>query len=407
MGKALKFDATPDELRTCLLVSDRGIDHVQAFRNQYRNKLGSGMVDAYAFLNCLLLDEGTCGNSRLDVGEACDTNNLGAWNGRGCVDFGYDLGDIGCQRDCRGFDFGQCFSIFLDQPRLSGPLNSEQRFIVEIPNDWEGMTEVRFELSYTGLALGYADADLFVRRDGPPDFTTYDCLSVETGSEELCTFTQPGTYHILVWGHGTYSNVNLLVTANGKPQEAKCGNGFLEGTEFCDGNNFKSVLCEDLGFQTGDMGCQSDCSVLDVRNCYDTLFNLRRNLNRGSFFRFQVDATEFAVFDRLEITTSSTRSSADVDLYVSKDTQPTLDVLYRTGCVPSLGPCLFKFQFGHHESSSLWETRTGDNPHGISHCFGRTIHQCGTQSFRAVSSRLQYLLRSQLSAKGLQWVYRL
>ena len=325
LGKALKFDATTEELRSCLLDSAMDIDHLQPDRSRYRNKLGAGLVDAHAFLNCLILDEGTCGNSRFEEGEVCDTNQLGNYTKQGCIDYGYDLGDIVCTSDCKGFDFSECTSIFLDQPFLSGSSGSEKRFTVDIPTtNWDGLTEVRFELSYTGSPRTYVDADLYVRRDGPPSRTAHDCLSVKPGSDEHCTFTEAGTYHVLILGHSTYRNVNLLVTANGKPSEPACGNTFLEDGEMCDGNSLNSTTCQDLGYTGGTLACQSDCKSFDTRNCYNTIWRYQADeLPRGQVGRAEVDMTRYGQWERLQVIAVAQRSLSDVDLYVRQTNLPT------------------------------------------------------------------------------------
>ncbi len=45
-----------------------------------------------------------------------------------------------------------------------------------------------------------------------------------------------------------------------------CGNGVLEGTEECDGNNLGGATCEGLGYSGGELACGTDC-VLDKDLC--------------------------------------------------------------------------------------------------------------------------------------------
>ncbi|MBN2724347.1 MAG: hypothetical protein JXR95_09780 [Deltaproteobacteria bacterium] len=49
----------------------------------------------------------------------------------------------------------------------------------------------------------------------------------------------------------------------------KCGDGFVDAEfEDCDGTSFNGVSCDDLGFETGNIGCTSECTF-DLSGCSD------------------------------------------------------------------------------------------------------------------------------------------
>ncbi len=41
----------------------------------------------------------------------------------------------------------------------------------------------------------------------------------------------------------------------------RCGDGIAQGTEQCDGKDFKGTTCTSLGFSNGNLICQKDCSI--------------------------------------------------------------------------------------------------------------------------------------------------
>ena len=47
-----------------------------------------------------------------------------------------------------------------------------------------------------------------------------------------------------------------------------CGNGDIEGDEWCDGNNTAGQQCTDFGYDYGQLGCFNDCMGWDFYNCH-------------------------------------------------------------------------------------------------------------------------------------------
>ena len=46
-----------------------------------------------------------------------------------------------------------------------------------------------------------------------------------------------------------------------------CGNGVLDGTEICDGADVGGASCEGLGFDGGQIACNTNCGGLDIDDC--------------------------------------------------------------------------------------------------------------------------------------------
>jgi ribosomal protein S8 len=65
-----------------------------------------------------------------------------------------------------------------------------------------------------------------------------------------------------------------LKSGNIGPQ---CGNNNIEGTEMCDGANLDSKTCQSEGFDSGNLGCSSDCQSFDTSNCNYNLAGTLKN----------------------------------------------------------------------------------------------------------------------------------
>ena len=102
------------------------------------------------------------------------------------------------------------------------------RYQVTVPAGAENLT-----ISISG---GTGDADLYVRKDSPPDYSTYHCRPYSTGNTESCSVNNaaltnlpnpPGVYHIMLNGFSAFSGVTLTVTYNADPtlSVVKVGNG--------------------------------------------------------------------------------------------------------------------------------------------------------------------------------------
>ena len=155
------------------------------------------------------LDEGdlpgpVCGDEAIDSGEVCDGSNL---KGYDCVSQGFDSGSLGCLSDCSGFDTGGC---------VSGPVCGD----------------------------GTCDAEETC--SGCPadcDGEQADCSSGET-----CE---------VVFGSGSCIEA----------ESSLCNNNLVEGSEICDGSDLNSETCVTQGFNSGSLGCSSNCLSFDTSSC--------------------------------------------------------------------------------------------------------------------------------------------
>ncbi len=89
---------------------------------------------------------------------------------------------------------------------VSGAASSERRWTFTVPSGRSGVS-IR-------IAGGSGDADLYVRRSNAPTTSTWDCRPYLSGNTESCTFSQSGTYHVLVRGYSTFSGVTLTASHN-------------------------------------------------------------------------------------------------------------------------------------------------------------------------------------------------
>ncbi len=91
---------------------------------------------------------------------------------------------------------------------ISGARGSNQYFTVEVP---EGA--LALNVSMTG---GSGDADLYVRYGSKPTDSNYDCRPWKNGNEEVCDLVvKAGTWHVMVQGYNTFSNVDLVANFDG------------------------------------------------------------------------------------------------------------------------------------------------------------------------------------------------
>jgi len=96
--------------------------------------------------------------------------------------------------------------VVLDKTGLSGASGSWQRYSVAIPT---GKTTLTVRTSG-----GTGDADLYVRTNGDPTESAYDCRPYTSGNSETCTLNNvSGTVYIGVKGYSSYSGLSLNAVA--------------------------------------------------------------------------------------------------------------------------------------------------------------------------------------------------
>jgi vibriolysin len=92
---------------------------------------------------------------------------------------------------------------------LFGGTGTKKYYTLEVP---AGYTSLKFETSG-----GTGDVDMYVRYGSEPSTTTYDCRPYASGNTETCSFTSPqaGTWHVMLYGYASYSDVSLKGTYSG------------------------------------------------------------------------------------------------------------------------------------------------------------------------------------------------
>jgi serine protease len=90
--------------------------------------------------------------------------------------------------------------------QVSGAKSEEKYFTINVPS---GTTSLN-----VGIAGGSGDSDLYVKYGTKPTTGSYDCRPYLDGNNESCDMTsvQAGTYHVMLLGYSTYSNVSLTAT---------------------------------------------------------------------------------------------------------------------------------------------------------------------------------------------------
>ncbi|MBT6433689.1 MAG: hypothetical protein HOK28_11390 [Deltaproteobacteria bacterium] len=227
--------------------------------------------------------ESACGNSVIDDGEVCDGPLL---TGQSCASLGYLSGSLACADDCSAFDETQCWT--------------EPPAVEEICGDGE----ITGYEACDGTLLGLnSDGTLrscnnfFGQNLGSGALgCTDDCTLDLTGcGEDLCEafgfYDNDACDRCDVFGGSADTECNLCSAADGicmdyydgalglwtcrslgtPDPDCTCGNGTVEGGEFCDGDEFttdwQSRDCSLLGGATGTLGCAEDCR-LDLSSCF-------------------------------------------------------------------------------------------------------------------------------------------
>ncbi len=151
----------------------------------------------------------TCGNGIIEGSEACDQTNFG---GATCESLGLGSGQLICTNAC--------------EISHSGCQNGQQ--------------------SQCGNAVREGDE----KCDGN-DFGGATCESLGMGAGTLaCT-----------------SMCTLDMTGcENSPKSGECGNGTREAKEQCDGSDFGTITCKNLGLGEGDLLCTETCTI-DTSKC--------------------------------------------------------------------------------------------------------------------------------------------
>ncbi|MBI5508748.1 MAG: hypothetical protein HY903_08335 [Deltaproteobacteria bacterium] len=145
-----------------------------------------------------------CGNNRADWPEICDGADL---RGQSCQSLNAGTGTLACSPTCDGYDFTGC---------SAAPVcGNDQIDALEICDGTD------LGLAVNCLFFGYNDAT-----------SAISCLPT-CGGYDLSSCTNPPT---------------------------RCGNGRAQGNEQCDGSAMRGATCRILGYASGDLTCNTNCS---------------------------------------------------------------------------------------------------------------------------------------------------
>ena len=91
---------------------------------------------------------------------------------------------------------------------IAGAQGSQQFWTLEVP---AGASSLVFT-----MAGGSGDADMYVNFGSAPSTSDYDCRPYRSGNNESCSISnvQAGTYHVMLRGYSSFSNVSLTGSFN-------------------------------------------------------------------------------------------------------------------------------------------------------------------------------------------------
>ena len=165
------------------------------------------------------LERATCGDGIIDGEEQCDGADLG---GQTCQSFGFTGGTLGCRTSC-DVDLSGCFNPVCGDGTVDGTEECDDGNTV----NGDGCSATcRSETTVCG--------------DGTVAGTE-ECDDGNTVNGDGCS----ATCHV---------------------ELPTCGDGVIEGAEECDGADIGGRSCRDFGFQSGSLGCGTDCKV-DTSGC--------------------------------------------------------------------------------------------------------------------------------------------
>lgn len=215
-----------------------------------------------------------CGNNVVEDVETCDGTDL---DGNICqsLGLGFDGGTLACNLDCGGYDTNSCFSC--------GDGN------IDASETCDGSNLG----SETCESLGFGSGTLTC--NGTCSFDTSGCSAAANCGDgtldagEECddggsnSDTNPNACRtnctLPSCGDGVLDNLETCDDGNTvdgdgcdytcKVEIETCGNGTIDATEVCDGTDLGGETCESLGFDTGVLYCNSNCT----RNVSDCVIN--------------------------------------------------------------------------------------------------------------------------------------
>ncbi len=199
-----------------------------------------------------------CGNSILEPGETCDGTDIGDMS---CFELGFGPGPLACKSECDAYDLAGCGA-----PASCG---NDQ---VEAPEACDG-TELN---GTTCLDLGRNGGTLACL----PNCADYDesacgprivCGNGRVEPGEICDLTDLNseTCASIGFGPGPLKCQEDCLDFDRSFCEAPetCGNGKTDGVELCDGIDLNENTCQSLGYNPGSLSCKPNCGAFDTSAC--------------------------------------------------------------------------------------------------------------------------------------------
>lgn len=206
-----------------------------------------------------------CGNGVREQGEVCDGDDI--LPGATCERQGFIGGELGCTDTCV-FDVTACYDELCGDGLISGTEDCDGADL----ND------------ATCASLGFAPG-------GAGSVTCVDCMyDTSTCEDSICgndnveidfeacdgeAFGDVSCRSLGFFTGGLSCNDDCSAYDDSGCVTNICGNGTIEGPETCDGG-FATVTCRDLEFAPGEnyagglIGCSDDCIELDTSGCIET-----------------------------------------------------------------------------------------------------------------------------------------
>ncbi len=204
-----------------------------------------------------------CGDGKISTGELCDSSNL---DNKKCSDFGRPGGTLACDGDCQ-FNLTQC-----SQPPPCGNANIDTGELCDDNGPVFGsVNSCGFYTNFIGGTLGCSNCKLDTTNCIKPAF----CGDKIINTGEQCdtnTFGSVSSCTDLGFASGSLGcGANCFMDTSKCVPRPKCGNGIIDPTEECDGNNTGPLneQCSQYSPQTftgGVLKCKSDCK-LDTSAC--------------------------------------------------------------------------------------------------------------------------------------------
>jgi alpha-tubulin suppressor-like RCC1 family protein len=201
-----------------------------------------------------IMYQDTCGDGTIDVGEQCDTANLGGFT---CERVGYHQGTLTCTDTCQ-FEASACGGSCGD-----GYINGAEQC------DGDSLN------SKTCVSEGYHEGELSCRSDCT--FDVVECAvhgrcgdGVAQSTYEQCDGIDFLGQTCESKGYGGGGNLscelNCTLDYSGCIGAPFCGDLIRQGEEQCDTTDLGLASCETLGYYGGILTCSDEC-VYDLTTC--------------------------------------------------------------------------------------------------------------------------------------------